>query len=386
LNAAVVPNSPSVTGSQEFCGSGTVGMLTGSAGSGEELLWYASSTGGVALSSSTALVTGTYYGSSRDLTTGCESSTRSAVSVTIKATPVFSLGTVSQVSSCGGSDGSIEFTGLSNNTSYELTYKKEGLMASMSVLSTGAGSVVMSGLPVGSYSDFSISLSGCSSTVLTGPVVITEPTPAVLVLDSSNDPTTCSGNDGSIVLSGLEATMPYGVSYKKDGVQVNSNLLSDGSGKISLINLSSASYTDIKVVKDNCESNMVSSVILSDPTAPTLALSSVNDPATCSGQGSIEFTGLSASTSYTFNFTQNGTVLSRTVSSDASGKLLVSNLDAGLYENMSVSLGGCVSNTIARAVINPPVISLGSVTDSSTCSSGGSIEILGLVVNEPYRL
>ena len=49
-------------------------------------------------------------------------------------------------------------------------------------------------------------------------------------------------------------------------------------------------------------------------TAPTIALSAVNNPTTCSGQGSIEFSGLVASTSYTFNFTQNGTALSRTVS------------------------------------------------------------------------
>ena len=53
---------------------------------------------------------------------------------------------------------------------------------------------------------------------------------------------------------------------------------------------------------------------------------------------------------------------------------------------MSVTVAGCTSNTIARAVINPPVISLGAVTQPAQCTGTGSIEILGLVINEPYTV
>ena len=39
---------------------------------------------------------------------------------------------------------------------------------------------------------------------------------------------------------------------------------------------------------------------------------------------------------------------------------------------MSVTVAGCTSNTIARAVINPPVISLGAVTQPAQCTGTGS--------------
>ena len=373
------------TVAQDFCGSASIADLTANAGAGQEILWYDAITGGNLLSSGTAITTGTYYAASRDLTTGCISD-RTATVVTVKPTPTFALGTVTQVTTCSGSDGTIELTGLDNSTSYNLSYKKEGATVMTSILSNVTGSINITGLPAGSYADFMITLDGCPSTVLAGPVVITDPIPATITLSTSTNPTTCSGTDGTITIAGLENTATYALSYQQDGTSIVSNLVSNGSGEIALSGLSSGSYTNIKVTKDGCDSNVLSGAVLVDPTAPTISLTAVNNPITCSGQGSIEFGGLTASTTYTFNFTQNGTDLSRSITSDASGNLIASNLDPGLYQNMSVTIAGCTSNTIARAVINPPVISLGAVSQPAQCSGTGSIEILGLVINEPYTV
>ena len=217
-------------------------------------------------------------------------------------------------------------------------------------------------------------------------MVLVDPTPANIGIDLETNPTTCAGTDGSITLNGLENNAIYALSYKKNGVVVNENITASAIGKHTISNLASGSYTNFQVTKDNCESNVLGGVMLTDPTAPTLALSAINHPITCSGTGSLEFIGLAASTSYQFYYTYNGVAANRTYTSDANGKLTIPNLQTGLYENMYVIIGGCVSNTILRAVINPPVISLGTVSQPTTCDGQGGFEILGLVVNEPYEL
>ena len=213
-----------------------------------------------------------------------------------------------------------------------------------------------------------------------------DPTPANIGIDLETNPTTCAGTDGNIVLNGLESNGSYSLSYKKNGVMVVVNITATALGKHTIPSLSSGSYTDFQVTKDNCESNVLGGVMLTDPTAPILSLSAINHPESCSGNGSLEFIGLAANTVYLLYYTHNGVSTNRNYTSDANGKLTIPNLEVGLYENMYVVIGGCVSNTILRAVINPPVISLGTVSQPTTCDGQGGFEILGLVVNEPYDL
>ena len=72
-----MPVAPTAS-NQEFCGSATVGDLLGSVGSGEELLWYADAIHQHQFyQERQSLATGTYYAASRDVTTGCISTTNS---------------------------------------------------------------------------------------------------------------------------------------------------------------------------------------------------------------------------------------------------------------------------------------------------------------------
>ncbi|MFD2568565.1 T9SS type B sorting domain-containing protein, partial [Pseudotenacibaculum haliotis] len=379
------PPADPVAIAQEFCGVATIADLNGNVPLGSELIWYTMASGGSPLVSSTTLTSTTYYAVSRDTTTGCESS-RVAVNVTVKEIPTFALGTIGQVTTCSGSDGSIQLTGLNANTQYALSYSRNGIVVNTSINSDGSGNINIGNLPVGSYTNFQVNLDGCDSSVLAGPVVISEPIPAVIGLESNSNPTTCSGTDGIIQINGLDANAMYAVSYEQDGTQINTNLMANGSGIIAIENLPAGNYTNIQVESNACESNVLPGVILEDPTTPTLTLDAVNDPLTCNGTGSIEFTGLAANTNYTFVYTYNGTNSNTMVMSDGVGRLIVSSLSPGLYENMRVIFAGCVSNTIDRAVINPPTISLGAVVNPAQCGLTGSFEILGLVANENYTV
>ena len=72
--------APSTASSKTFCGS--VYTVANLSATGNDIKWYSESSGGTALASSTALSTGTYYAS--QTVNGCESASRSALSVTVE--------------------------------------------------------------------------------------------------------------------------------------------------------------------------------------------------------------------------------------------------------------------------------------------------------------
>ena len=85
LNVAVVINTtaaPTGSTTQTFCNSATVSNL---AATGSNIQWYATATGGTALSGTTALVNGSHYYASQTVN-GCESATRLNVTVVINIT------------------------------------------------------------------------------------------------------------------------------------------------------------------------------------------------------------------------------------------------------------------------------------------------------------
>lgn len=74
--------APTATAAQSFCSGATIADLTAT---GTAIQWYAASSGGAPLSSSTALADNTTYYASQTIS-GCESLSRTAVAVTFKAT------------------------------------------------------------------------------------------------------------------------------------------------------------------------------------------------------------------------------------------------------------------------------------------------------------
>ncbi len=109
------PTAPTGTASQTFCASSnpTVADL---AASGSGIKWYAASSGGNALSGTTALVDGNHYYASQTVS-GCESTLRFDVTVTI-SNPAAPIGTASQqfCASNNPTVASLAVTGSSGST------------------------------------------------------------------------------------------------------------------------------------------------------------------------------------------------------------------------------------------------------------------------------
>ncbi|MEY3199745.1 MAG: hypothetical protein RJA13_1703, partial [Bacteroidota bacterium] len=194
-----------------------------------------------------------------------------------------------------------------------------------------------------------VTIAGCTSNTLAGPINITDPATPAIALGTTSNPTSCSGSDGSIQITGLTASTSYTVNYLDDATAVGVTLLSDASGAITITGLNAGTYTNISVTISGCSSNvLVGAISLTDPGTPVISLGTTSNPTSCSGaDGSIQITGLTASTSYTVNYLDDATPVGVTLLSNASGAITISGLNAGSYTNISVTLGGCKSNTLA---------------------------------------
>lgn len=100
-----LPATPTGTASQTFCTSNSPTVANLSA-TGTSLKWYAAATGGSALASTTALVDATHYYATQTNASGCESTSRFDVTVTLNIPP-----TATGTSICVGGSGTLTASG-----------------------------------------------------------------------------------------------------------------------------------------------------------------------------------------------------------------------------------------------------------------------------------
>ncbi|KGO97470.1 hypothetical protein Q767_02430, partial [Flavobacterium enshiense DK69] len=95
---------------------------------------------------------------------------------------------------------------------------------------------------------------------------------------------------------------------------------------------------------------------------------------TCGGSnGSITIDGLNPNTSYVVNYSDDGTPISVTLTSNAAGQIIISGLNAGNYTNIITNFPGCAaafSNVVLSA--GGSSASLTSVTSTSPICSGSN--------------
>jgi len=172
---------------QAIC-AGTPITLTATNPDGAALGWDNGVTDGVAFIPAATLtytVTGTLF--------GCVATDQVVVSV--NPPPAFTLAYTDPVI-CGANDGTITISGLSNSTNYSITYTDGAPVGPTVMMSSGTGTIVLSGLNGGNYSNFLVDLGGCVSA---DPTVLTLIDPTPPVVGAGLDQTTCIG--GSITLT-----------------------------------------------------------------------------------------------------------------------------------------------------------------------------------------
>ena len=206
---------------------------------------------------------------------------------------------------------------------------------------------------------------------------------ALTAIGTFTNPTTCSGNDGTITLTGLTANENYIVTV--DGTSVS--FTADFAGMLTITGLTSGTYNSISISANGCDSNVVGPVTLTDPSALPIAL---NAP-TCNGEeGSIEITGLATFTNYTVNYNYNGTPQQVVLATNGLGIITLNNLLDGNYDNFVVTdENGCSSSAAGTVTVDCDCptfnLALGTFTNPTTCEGNdGTITLSGLDATTTY--
>ena len=332
VTVTALPATPTISagGPLTFCAGGSV-VLTSSSASGN--LWST----GATTQSITVSTSGTY--TVAVTSGGCTSATSAGTTVTVTAlpaTPTISAG--GPTTFCAG--GSVVLTSSS---------------ATGNTWSTGATTQSITVTTAGTYT-VNVTSGGCTSLNSSGTTVVVNALPVIAVGTVVN-PTTCGTSTGSIQITG-SGTGTINWSGTSTGT-LNSVTL-----PTTINSLAAGSYSVTFTNASGCVSNMVSQG-LNDPTPPSTPTVSAGGPATfCSG-GNVVLTSSSA----TGNTWSTGeTTQSITVSA------------SGSYAVTFTNVSGCSATSLATVVtVNPtPVISVGTVTNPTTCgTSTGVIALNG---------
>lgn len=186
----------------------------------------------------------------------------------------------------------------------------------------------------------------------------------ITIAETHTEPTACGACDGTITLSGLTPGSIDTVRYVYGGTGRGPIIQTvSATGTITLTGLCAGAYTAIVVNEGQCRTNQLD-VTLTDPPVAINVIGTV-PPSVCGyGDGSIILGGLAGTTRYTVNYLYNGSPVGpRSISSDGGGQLIINNLFAGTYTNITTTGGPCVTLPAGPAVLvnpAPPTVSMDS--------------------------
>lgn len=174
--------------------------------------------------------------------------------------------------SCGNSDGNMVLSGLTDGRQYEVNFRLNG---SSTITSWGnavanvQGRITVTGLEAGSYTDISLRDVDGQDFRSVSTSIKNQGAPK-LFLNASTNASSCSVNDGEIVLqSSNGANTTIRLLYEQDGVPQDVNVPMVN-GFITLSNLPAAYYSHIRLVTSSgCISNSLN-VSVNENNAPTI--------------------------------------------------------------------------------------------------------------------
>jgi CSLREA domain-containing protein len=369
-NLQVQPEGPSVS-DVDICLGDDAQLTASDAPVGADYLWYENEADVTPVfTGNPFIVTAppasvTYYVSFLD---GAVESLKTPVSITVNVSPTISLDLLTDPSTCNGTDGSIQLTGLVADTEYSVNYELNASAVSTSIFSNASGELIITNLSAGTFTNISVTITGCTSNVLTGPFELVGPLTPTIALGTITNPATCGAN-GTIEL--IFTNVPDGIyDIDYDGGTFADVAITAG---VASISAPAGTYNDLSITLGTCISAENPDVSLTDPSAPTIALGTVSNPSLCGvDDGSIQLTGLVANTEYTVNYELNASPVSASIFSNASGELLINNLGAGTYANITVTIVACTSNILTGPInlTEPPTptLSVASLTAQTSCS------------------
>lgn len=253
---------------------------------------------------------------------------------------------------CGGDtvtivvNGNIVTSNPSNAPQYSLT--GPGISGTLTN-NTGVFEVVVPRAVTSAKYFGTVKAYGLTSTADSTTVVV-YPNPT-LALGTVTNPTTCTGNNGSIQIKNLGNAITYSLRYRRNGVLVNlPSITSDASGNYVISGLTAGTYDSIRIVNTNgCRANFLGPVSLVAPGAPPAPTASANTPQCLGSTLSLTVQNPIPGNTYNWfgpnNFSATGSSATRNNLSYA---------DTGKYY-VTVTIAGCTSlPQVIQVSITPP--------------------------------
>ncbi|MBK9928692.1 MAG: hypothetical protein IPP04_02285 [Saprospiraceae bacterium] len=331
--------APTSGGNQTICSNESIPNLSATAtGINETIDWYDSSTGGNLLQQGsnnyTPSIAGTYYAESRNTINSCKSSTRTPVSLVIRAVPTLNLTTT---------------TCSADLTTYSINFSSNGTVSSTSG-NVNNTTKTISGISSGINVTLTSSLNSCTTTL-----IVTAPSctcPSFTAPTSGGNKSICSNEsipNLSANATGINETIDW---YDSS---TGGNLLQQGSNTYTP-SIAGTYYAESRNTINSCKSSTRTPVSLVIRAVPTLSIITT----TCSADLA----------SYSINFSSNGTVSSTTGIVNNTTKT-ISNIPTGTNITLTSASNGCNTslNITAPSCTCPSITAPTSGGNQSICSN-----------------
>ena len=262
--------------------------------------------------------------------------------------------------------------------------------ADAGLVQSDGNTTTMTATAAGIYTIFvTQTVAGCTSPAAMIDVTITDipPTPDDQTVIGTN-PTDCGVENGTITVSGLNASTTYDLTYSTNGNPSTDSFTSNPSGEIVIIGLAAGDYTDFSLTNaQGCASGIFPGPItLTSPIAPAAPTAVGTDPSACGVEdGSFLVGNLEVSAIISLTYSYNGTATTGTFTTSASGEVNLTDLASGDYTDVSyVNSTGCTSEVFAGPIslIEPSAPAAPTVTGTNPSDCGtpnGSILVSGFV-------
>lgn len=364
LSDPAAPATPTAGSNSPVCSGNTVTLNASTTTPGvATYAWtgpngFTSNTQNPSIANATVAATGTY---NVTVTINSCTSASGAVAVTVNQTPVTpTAGSNSPV--CTGNN--VNLT-ASTTTPGVISYAWTGPNG---FTSATQNPVVNSATlaDAGTYS-VTATLGSCTSAAGTTTVVI-NPTP-VIGSTSVTNPTNCATATGAILLNGLSAASSYTVNYDKNGSPQTAVISTNGSGVLTIPNLTAGVYSNISVTLNGCTSATAGPFTLSDPTPPAVPVAGSNGPI-CSGNNLL-LTANSATPGVSYTWSGPNGFTSNTQNPTINNAPLAA---AGTY-SVTATLNSCTSAAGTVTVVINATPATPVVTSNSPVCSGGTLNL-----------
>ena len=300
------------------------------------------------------LATGNYTDFSYVSAAGCTSGVfPGPVTLVDPAAPAAPTAVGTNPTDCGVPNGSILISGLDPSASISLTYSYNGSATTGTFMTNGSGSIPLSDLAPGNYTDFSyISVSGCTSEVFPGPVTLSEPNApgAPTGLDANPNPA-CLGETVNLSVDFIS-----GATYNWTASSSDAGLVSAAGNTTTMTATAAGTYSiSVTLSIGGCQSPPISIDVVINPTPPTPVVGNITstDPTSCTvDDGSISISGYNANTNYELSYSYNGGLPGIfNITTDINGTIVINDLAAGSYTEFTLTdSNGCTSGTFTGSV------------------------------------